>query len=60
MDRYYSIASDVLIDICCIRYVILYMNMINVCSSNGNYLARTNVSTPKLIVLYGLYTQYVQ
>jgi len=33
----------------------LYMNMINVFSFCGNYLAIANVSTPKLTVLYRLY-----
>jgi len=56
MDRYYSLASDVLVDICCIRYVILYMDMLNVCSSSGNHSASANVSTQKLIVLYRSYT----
>jgi hypothetical protein len=59
MEGYYSLASDVLVDICCIRKVILYMNIINVFSSGGNYLASANVSTAKLIVLYRLYIQGV-
>ena len=33
----------------------LYMNMINVFSSSGKYLAIANVSSTKLIVLYMLY-----
>jgi len=55
MDRYYSLASDVLVDIYCIRKVILCMNIINVFSSNENYLASANVGIPKLIVFYKLY-----
>jgi hypothetical protein len=59
MDRYYNLASDVLVDICCMRYVILYTYVINVFSSSGNYLASANKHSKIHGFVQVLYTQYV-